>query len=106
MANFRSRKSRVFNELSRRYINNSRRAAEIYADSIKAESPVESGELRDSISFDDEQISIEAPYAARIQFGFFDVDSLGRSYNQPPNPFVTRGINRGFERANEALTNE
>ena len=28
------------------------------------------------------------PYAARLEFGFVGVDSLGRHYNQPPYPYM------------------
>lgn len=31
-------------------------------------------------------------YAARLEFGFYGTDSLGRNYNQPPYPFFGRAV--------------
>jgi hypothetical protein len=34
----------------------------------------------------------QAPYARRIELGFHGVDSIGRSYNQPPYPYFYKGV--------------
>lgn len=37
-------------------------------------------------------VGSEAPQAARLEFGFKGVDSLGRHYNQPPFPHYSRAL--------------
>lgn len=47
-----------------------------------------------SVSRSGEQVSIgtNSPYARRLEFGFNGTDSLGRTYNQPPYPFMSRTV--------------
>jgi len=35
------------------------------------------------------------PYAARIEFGFHGTDSLGRQYDQAPEPYITPNLPQG-----------
>ena len=81
-------------------------------DQIQANAPVDTGNLRDSVmtavgAFD-AMVGAGAPYAARIEFGFYGMDSLGRSYNQAPRPYFSTGFEAaapGFEaRVRAALT--
>jgi hypothetical protein len=37
-------------------------------------------------------VGSDAPQAARLEFGFKGVDSLGRHYNQPPFPHYSRAL--------------
>ena len=34
------------------------------------------------------KVGTNVPYARRIEFGFTGTDSLGRTYNQPPRPYL------------------
>ena len=34
------------------------------------------------------QIGVDVPYAARLEYGFVGTDSLGRNYNQAPEPYL------------------
>ncbi len=38
------------------------------------------------------------PYAARIEYGFNDTDSIGRSYNQSPQPYLRPAIDDNKEK--------
>lgn len=38
------------------------------------------------------QIGSNAPQAARLEYGFFGTDSLGRNYAQPPYPYLQPSI--------------
>lgn len=37
-------------------------------------------------------LTSDSPYAMRLEYGFFGVDSLGRFYQQAPRPFLRRSI--------------
>ena len=37
-------------------------------------------------------VSTQAPQAARLEYGFADVDAAGRSYTQPPYPHVRPAV--------------
>ena len=79
---------------------------------IQGNAPVDTGNLRDSVMSAvggfEATVGAGAPYAARIEFGFHGVDSLGRSYNQSPQPYFSTGFEAaapGFEaRIRAALT--
>lgn len=34
------------------------------------------------------QIGVDVPYARRLEYGFVGTDSLGRTYNQAPEPYL------------------
>lgn len=53
--------------------------------------PVDEGDLRADISIDldDDRIFNTLPYAARINWGFFGTDSLGRDYSQEGTFYMT-----------------
>ena len=60
---------------------------------IQASAPVgETGALRDSWEQKElkngAQVFSRHPAAHRIEWGFVGQDALGRSYNQPPDPYV------------------
>lgn len=82
-------------------------AAGLFEDEAKAIVPVKTGNLRDHIHFyttlDDAEhqqravlpvyelegsVALDPPYARRIEFGFFDKDSLGRQYHQAAQPYM------------------
>jgi hypothetical protein len=72
-------------------------AASIFETEAKELVPVKTGALRDSIQTEtivddpeNQQLSIapHTPYAARVEFGFVGVDSLGRRYHQIPEPYM------------------
>lgn len=81
-------------------------------DAISAAAPVDTGALRDSITVAsgglEAVVGTGMPYAARVNFGFHGADSLGRVYNQGPDPFFDTGFesaSAGFEaRVRAALT--
>lgn len=63
----------------------------------KSNAPVVSGALRDSIDTQIvsqsetqvvAQIAPHTPYAHRIERGFIGIDSLGRNYHQPAEPYM------------------
>ena len=64
-------------------------------DRIKQDAPVETGQYRDGIHLEvmeesDSKSAVKvvtnAPQAARLEFGFVGSDSLGRYYQQAPQP--------------------
>lgn len=70
--------------------------AEVLKLAIQAAAPVETGQYRDSwyiefVMVGDvllASVQTDEPYANRLEFGFIGLDSLGRSFNQPPQPHV------------------
>lgn len=62
--------------------------------------PVDTGRLRSSITHALERdrqglsavIGTNVVYAARIEFGYNDTDSLGRTYTQPPQSFLRAAL--------------
>ncbi|MGF2618433.1 HK97 gp10 family phage protein [Rossellomorea vietnamensis] len=44
------------------------------------------------------EVGSKVPYAMRIEYGFRGTDSLGRTYNQAPQPYLNPALNqyRGF----------
>lgn len=75
------------------------------ANRAKKRAPVETGRLRASIDVQAGQdeagkffdVGTPVVYAPRIEFGFIGTDSLGRNYNQPPNPFMRSSILEAVE---------
>jgi HK97 gp10 family phage protein len=72
-------------------------AAGLFEAEAKEIVPVDTGALRDSIHTEsvidnpeEQQLAIDpdTPYAARIEFGFVGVDSLGRHYHQAAQPYM------------------
>lgn len=89
-------------------------AAFIMQEEAKRNAPVKSGALRDSIHTEtvtDEpekqvlKVLPDTPYAARIEFGFVGADSLGRVYNQAPNPYMRSAFDVMKGEATEAIKN-
>jgi hypothetical protein len=69
-------------------------AANEYKNDVQEIIQYKSGTLRRSVhvEMDEEDghpvalVGTDAPYARRLEYGFVDVDSLGRHYNQSPAP--------------------
>lgn len=94
-------------------------AVQLPINQAKRDVPVDTGTLRRSIAVLSQSsdgpkaevaIGSDAPYAARIEFGFVGTDSLGRRYNQAGQPYLTPAIEqtkdavaREFSTAMEAL---
>lgn len=76
----------------------------------KVDVPVgETGNLRASIQAvpEDDQswvVYTNMVYAARIEFGFVGADSLGRVYNQAPQPYLTPAVESARPGFIEALS--
>lgn len=47
------------------------------------------------------QVGTDVPYARRLEYGFFDIDSLGRMYNQIPQPYMRPALDENTEVAKE-----
>lgn len=65
---------------------------------------IDSGRLYNSVYSTKEKVLIDAPYARRIEYGFNGTDSLGRVYNQSPNPFIIPTLNRINEEISKRMT--
>lgn len=92
---------RMFDKVSREAANHLERAvtagALVVQNEAKQKAPVRTGNLRRSIHTETTRKRVtsvtvatgtDAEYARRIEFGFSDTDSLGRSYNQPAQPYL------------------
>ena len=59
---------------------------------IQESAPVDTGGLRDSWQQKDlkygAQVYTNHPAAHRIEWGFIGTDSIGRSYHEPPDPYI------------------
>jgi hypothetical protein len=71
-----------------------RLAGQEYANDVKAIAPYKTGTYRRSIHVEMSTeglhpvalIGTDVPYGRRLEFGFYDTDSLGRKYQQYPRP--------------------
>ena len=71
-----------------------RLAGQAYANDVKAIAPYKTGTYRRSIHVEMSTegirevalIGTDVPYGRRLEFGFYDTDSLGRKYQQYPRP--------------------
>ena len=43
-------------------------------------------------------------YAARLEFGFRETDSLGRKYNQAPRPYMRPAVDNNVEKVYDAIS--
>lgn len=70
--------------------------------------PVDTGALKNSLQaeVDDQEgvVYTNQVYAARIEFGFVGADSLGRVYNQAPQPYMTPAVEAARPGFIEALS--
>lgn len=73
----------------------------VIQNAAKQKAPVLSGTLRRSIHLEVVEqrdglavveVGTDIEYAARVEFGFDDVDSLGRDYNQPAQPYLRPAV--------------
>lgn len=67
---------------------------------------VDSGQLLNSVSSTEDEVLINAPYARRIEYGFTGKDSLGRVYNQSPNPFIAPTLVRIDQELSKRMAKE
>lgn len=86
--------------------------AQLIANAARSNAPVDTGTLRRSISVSDwfrngatvaVQIGTNLAYARRIEFGFVGRDSLGRQYNQTPQPYLRPAFNEQLGAAKLAI---
>lgn len=83
-------------------------------DDAKNNVTVVTGELKGSISVYQDymaqglsvSVGTNKEYAARIEFGFNDTDSLGRTYNQAAKPYLQPALQRNKKKAQEIVTKE
>lgn len=70
--------------------------------------PVDTGNLKNSIQSEvsdtEGVVYTNVVYAARIEFGFVGADSLGRVYNQAPQPYMTPAVEAARPGFIEALS--
>lgn len=68
---------------------------------------VDEGNLKGSIMADPQgltaEVSANADYAARIEFGFVGPDSLGRVYNQAAQPYLRPAVDMNREAFEQAM---
>jgi len=96
--------------------------AALFEADAKDNAPVLTGRLRDGIHTEvlvdsntvqqravtpvveaSNKYGFEPPYARRIEFGFIGVDSLGRHYNQAPDPYMRPAFDSQQDAAADAL---
>lgn len=97
-------------------------AASAFEQEAKAIVPIDTGLLRDSIHIEHREDTdrrqvmavtpvveaenpwgIDPPYARRIEYGFVGADSLGRVYNQPPQPYMRPAFETRKEEAIQTI---
>ena len=66
------------------------------------------GNLRSSIthrvvSDEEAHVGTNVEYAARIEFGFSGIDSLGRKYNQPAQPYLRPALDNNKSRIEKMI---
>lgn len=76
-------------------------AGEIILDAAEPNVPYRTGALRESGHVGKQEsgghsaevsVIYDKPYSARIEYGFFGTDSLGRTYHQPAQPYLRPAI--------------
>jgi HK97 gp10 family phage protein len=87
-------------------------AAGLFEAAAKANAPVDTGRLRDSIHTaatsdtaekQERNIAPDTPYARRIEYGFIGPDSLGRMFHQPAQPYMRPAFDTERDRAAAAI---
>jgi HK97 gp10 family phage protein len=87
-------------------------AAGLFEAAAKANAPVFTGKLRDSIHAaatidtpekQERNVAPETPYARRIELGFIGPDSLGRMFHQPARPYMRPAFDTEREKAAAAI---
>ena len=82
---------------------------------VKRTSPIDIGTYRNSVHttpavVTDTSISVEIgsamPYACRLEWGFMDIDSLGRMYNQAPRPHWRPAFDNNKEKTKQIIAQE
>jgi HK97 gp10 family phage protein len=77
------------------------------ANDARPRAPFVTGSLRRSIQVKERDgeilVGSDLPYAARIEYGFRGTDSRGRSYNQPPQPYLRPAFDENRNRARQAM---
>ena len=74
-----------------------------------APSPGETGygNLKNSLTHqvkgDEARVGTNVVYAARLEFGFRDTDSLGRRYNQAPRPYLRPAFDKSKKEVEKIL---
>jgi phage gpG-like protein len=48
-------------------------------------------------------VGTDVEYARRVEYGFSGMDSLGRRYNQPPNPYMRPAFDSKQEEASDTM---
>ena len=74
----------------------------------KANAPYKTGTLRRSIHTEQGDgmeviVGTDLDYAARVEFGFMQADSLGRNYHQPAQPYLRPAWDDNIDRAMEEI---
>lgn len=81
--------------------------AKIIEADAKRRAPVETGTLRRSITTvttgDGVAVGSNLVYARRIELGFSGTDSLGRAFDQPPQPYLRPAFDANRDRMIEAI---
>lgn len=49
------------------------------------------------------EIGTDVAYAARVEFGFSDTDSLGRNYHQPAKPYLRPAFDENQNKARDEI---
>ena len=86
-----------------------RAGALLVENEAKARAAYLTGTLRRSIEQDPlhEQLAVKVgtnlPYAPRVEYGFVGVDSLGRRYSQPAQPYMRPALAMNREEINETV---
>ena len=75
----------------------------------KKNCPVITTRLRGSITHEVEgpvgRVGSNVEYARRVELGFVGADSLGRIYNQPPNPYLRTALETNRKKIEDSFKN-
>ena len=75
----------------------------------KKNCPVITTRLRGSITHEVEgpvgRVGSNVEYARRVELGFVGTDSLGRKYNQKPNPYLRKALETNRKKIEDSFKN-
>lgn len=90
-------------------------AAQSYKNDVQAGSPYKTGTLRRSIHATPPEdsggavvvyVGTDLPYARRLEYGFADTDSRGRTFNQPARPYFRPPLDQNRDKYLKIMTEQ
>jgi len=101
-------------EFTRKLEAATRAGALVVQNDAKQRAPYRTGTLRRSIHTEitsrkynqvEALVGTDVEYAQRIEMGFSGVDSLGRRFNQPPNPYLRPALDENQDAVQKEIAN-